>query len=94
MPSGFLPIPCGNVRRDHVVEIYRESPVFRALRNPDGYKGKCGACEFRHVCGGSRARAYALTGDYLESEPNCLYVPRAWRRQQAEAASVSQACFS
>ena len=75
-PSGFLPVSCGNVRRDHVVQVYRESPVFRALRDPDGYKGKCGVCEYRNVCGGSRARAYAVTGDYLESEPYCVYQPR------------------
>jgi len=74
-PSGFLPINCGNVRTDSLVEVYRNSPVFRALRDPNGFKGKCGVCEFRFVCGGSRGRAYALTGDYLESEPFCVYEP-------------------
>ncbi|MCX7824549.1 MAG: TIGR04053 family radical SAM/SPASM domain-containing protein [Verrucomicrobiae bacterium] len=75
-PSGFLPINCGNVRTDSLVEVYRNSPVFRALRDPNGFKGKCGVCEFRFVCGGSRARAYAITGDYLESEPFCVYEPK------------------
>lgn len=74
-PSGFLPLACGNVREGSLVEIYRRHPVFRALRDPDRYKGKCGWCEFRFVCGGSRARAYAVTGDYLESEPFCIYIP-------------------
>ena len=75
-PSGFLPIVTGNVQQNHLVDVYRYSPVFQQLRNPDGFKGKCGYCEFRYVCGGSRARAYALTGDYLESEPFCVYHPR------------------
>jgi AdoMet-dependent heme synthase len=78
-PSGLLPIKAGNVREQPLAEIYRESPIFKDLRNPDKYKGKCGVCEFRFVCGGSRSRAYAMTGDYLESEPYCVYVPKALR---------------
>ncbi len=74
-PSGFLPVTGGNVRKKTLVEIYRDSPMFRALRNPDGYRGKCGWCEFRFICGGSRARAFAVTGDYLESEPFCVHIP-------------------
>jgi AdoMet-dependent heme synthase len=81
-PSGLLPIKVGNVREQALGEIYRESPVMQALRNPDMYKGKCGQCEFRHVCGGSRSRAYAMTGDYLESEPFCVYIPKALRQKQ------------
>ncbi|MEX2105066.1 MAG: SPASM domain-containing protein, partial [Bacilli bacterium] len=80
-PSGFLPINCGNVREQPLADIYRNSPVFKELRNPDLYKGKCGVCEFRHVCGGSRARAYAMTGDYLESEPFCTYIPLTLRKK-------------
>ncbi len=76
-PSGFLEIPAGNVRLDDPVEIYRNSPLFQQLRDPDQLKGKCGACEFRMICGGSRARAYAWTGDPLESDPLCAYVPRS-----------------
>ena len=78
-PSGLLPIKVGNVREHHLADIYRESPILQNLRNPDLYKGKCGVCEFRNVCGGSRSRAYAMTGDYMESEPFCVYIPQALR---------------
>ncbi|MFA1611835.1 TIGR04053 family radical SAM/SPASM domain-containing protein [Halobellus rubicundus] len=74
-PSGFLPQSAGNVRSDSLVERYRESDLFRSLRDPDALRGKCGACEFRHICGGSRSRAFAHTGDPLESDPLCAYVP-------------------
>lgn len=74
-PSGFLPLTAGNVRRDDPVEIYRNHELFRALRDPDRLKGKCGVCEYRTVCGGSRARAYAMMGDPLAAEPFCTYVP-------------------
>ena len=79
-PSGFLPLAAGNVRRDDIVEVYRNSPLFRALRDRSRLKGKCGVCEYRDVCGGSRARAYAATGDYMESEPFCAHVPARWQR--------------
>lgn len=79
LPSGLLPIKVGNVREKPLAEIYRESPVLKELRNPDLYKGKCGVCEYRFVCGGSRSRTYAVTGDYLESEPYCVYIPMAMR---------------
>lgn len=75
-PSGFLPIDCGNVRALGLTQTYRENPLFRALRDPDGFSGKCGRCEFRKVCGGSRARAYAAFGDPLGSDPACSYEPR------------------
>lgn len=81
-PSGLLPIKVGNIREQSLSDIYRNSPVLQELRNPDLYKGKCGQCEFRHVCGGSRSRAYAMTGDYLESEPFCVYIPKALRKKQ------------
>lgn len=74
-PSGFLPLTCGNVRTDNLLSVYRRSPVFQALRDSDGLRGKCGQCEYRKICGGSRARAYALTGDYLAADPCCLYQP-------------------
>lgn len=83
-PSGLLPVKAGNVRETPLAEIYRESPIFKTLRNPDGFKGKCGVCEFRYVCGGSRSRAYAMTGDYLESEPFCVYIPKALREKQGQ----------
>ena len=74
-PSGFLPLTAGNVRRDSVVRVYREHPLFLALRDPERLAGRCGRCEFRAVCGGSRARAFALTGDVLAEDPACEYVP-------------------
>jgi radical SAM protein len=77
-PSGFLPVVCGNVRERSLKEIYRHSPVMKQLRDKSLLKGKCGACEFKSLCGGSRARAYAVTGDYLESDPYCAYIPKAW----------------
>lgn len=76
-PSGFLPLECGNVRDRSVVDIYRNHQVFRELRQFNLLKGKCGPCEFRDACsGGSRARAYAVTGDYLAEEPSCAYIPK------------------
>ncbi len=74
-PSGFLPLPGGNVREQSFVDIYRDSPLFRDLRDYSKLKGKCGVCDFRAVCGGSRARAYAVCDDYLESDPYCVYQP-------------------
>ncbi len=74
-PSGFLPLPAGNVRSSWLLPIYRTAPLFRALRNPDGLRGKCGRCEYRSLCGGSRARAYAVTGDLLAEEPLCPFQP-------------------
>lgn len=74
-PSGFLPVRTGNVRTDDIVELYRQHPVFTGLRDVTAFKGRCGRCEYAEVCGGSRARAFAWTGDYLESDPLCPYVP-------------------
>jgi radical SAM protein len=76
-PSGFLPQSTGNIRKQSLAEIYRDSPLFRMLRDPSQLKGKCGACEFKEICGGSRARAYALTGDVMAEEPCCVYQPRS-----------------
>ncbi|HSJ64233.1 MAG TPA: TIGR04053 family radical SAM/SPASM domain-containing protein [Gemmatimonadaceae bacterium] len=80
MPSGFLPIRAGNVRTGDLVRVYRDSPIFQNLRDRSLLKGKCGVCEYRSVCGGSRARAYAMTGDYLESDPFCAHVPSRYER--------------
>ncbi|HET8945701.1 MAG TPA: TIGR04053 family radical SAM/SPASM domain-containing protein [Candidatus Polarisedimenticolia bacterium] len=74
-PSGFLPLTAGNVRTDSPVDIYRRHPIFTALRDPDRLQGRCGRCEFRRACGGSRARAYAATGDSLAEDPLCGYQP-------------------
>ncbi len=76
-PSGFLPLRAGNVRETSLAAAYRESPVFRELRDPDRLRGRCGRCEFRASCGGSRARAFALTGDHLATDPWCAYQPQA-----------------
>jgi radical SAM protein len=80
-PSGFLPLSAGNVRTDDLVEVYRSHELFRSLRDRGRLQGKCGACEFRFVCGGSRARAYAMTGDPLASDPLCAYQPPAWHKR-------------
>lgn len=74
-PAGFLPLECGRFPHDSVVDVYQNHPTFRALRDPDQFHGKCGECDYRQVCGGSRARAYAVTGDPLGAEPDCVYVP-------------------
>ncbi len=80
-PSGFLPITCGVFPFDHVVDVYQRSSTFQLLRDPTALHGKCGACEFRQICGGSRARAYALTGDLCAEEPDCIYIPPARQEQ-------------
>ncbi len=87
-PSGFLPISGGNVRRQSLAEIYRESPLFKSLRDTANLKGKCGRCEFREICGGSRARAYAVSGSPYAEEPCCVYEPK----RQASSETVEVAC--
>jgi radical SAM protein with 4Fe4S-binding SPASM domain len=74
-PSGFLPLTAGNVRGASPAEIYRSSSLFKDLRNPDVLKGRCGRCEYRTICGGSRSRAFALVGDPLATDPWCGYEP-------------------
>jgi AdoMet-dependent heme synthase len=74
-PSGFLPMRAGNVRQDDLVTVYREHPLFLALRDPARLGGRCGRCEWRDRCGGSRARAYAASGDPLAEDPGCAYQP-------------------
>jgi len=75
-PSGFLPLSVGNVRTLPLAEAYRESDLFRALRDPDRLQDRCGRCEFRSICGGSRARAFAMTGSLFAADPWCTYEPR------------------
>jgi radical SAM protein with 4Fe4S-binding SPASM domain len=74
-PSGFLPLKAGNVKQQELGEIYTSSELFVSLRDNRNLKGKCGRCEFRDLCGGSRARAWAMTGDVFESDPLCMYQP-------------------
>lgn len=77
-PSGFLPLSAGNIRKQPLASIYRESALFRNLRDTSRLEGKCGACEFKEVCGGSRSRAFALTGNPYAEEPCCSYVPKGY----------------
>jgi len=75
-PCGYLPVIAGDLRKQKFVDIWRDAEVFNALRDTGNLKGKCGCCEFRNVCMGCRARAFAATGDYLDEEPFCVYEPR------------------
>jgi radical SAM protein len=74
-PSGFFPVSGGNVLEDSLTDVYRNSDLFLALRDTSQRRGKCGICEYRNICGGSRSRAYALTGDFLAEDPRCVYQP-------------------
>jgi radical SAM protein with 4Fe4S-binding SPASM domain len=82
-PSGFLPLPAGNVRAQSLSEIYRESPLFRTLRDPSALLGRCGRCEYSEICGGSRSRAYALCGNSLATDPWCGYQPAGLAPERA-----------
>lgn len=77
---GFLDVKCGDLKEQSFGEVWRESPVFRQMRDLDGYHGRCGYCEYRRYCGGCRARAYEITGDYLAEEPFCVYEPKASKK--------------
>ncbi len=81
-PTGFLPIHCGEFPRQSVVDVYQNSPTFKMLRDADQLQGKCGVCEFRNVCGGSRARAFAVSGSPMAAEPDCSYIPPRWHGSQ------------
>ena len=89
-PSGFLPISAGNVRNQSLTEIYRYSPLFVGLRETANLNGKCGVCEFREVCGGSRARSYALTGDMFAEEPCCIWQPKSMNNAQVTSRTPDQ----
>jgi radical SAM protein len=78
-PSGFLPIRCGNVRQEGLTGTYRDHALFHVLRDPGRLEGKCGACPFKRLCGGSRARAFAVHGRVTAEDPGCAYVPKGWR---------------
>ena len=88
-PSGFLPLSAGNVRGDSLVDVYRQSALFERLRRPESFTGKCGVCEYRRLCGGSRARAFALTGDPFGSDPRCAYRPASHPAALLEAPSAA-----
>jgi radical SAM protein len=87
-PSGFLPIHAGNIKQTPLQEIYRNAPIFKSLRDTSKLEGKCGACEYKEICGGSRARAYAVTGDPLAQEPCCIYQPKNWDPELESEASA------
>lgn len=88
-PSGFLPLSAGNVRTRSLAELYQETPLFQALRDPNRLEGKCGRCEFRNICGGSRSRAYAVTGNPFAAEPFCSYRPGSLGRKSDQEGSPS-----
>lgn len=73
---GFLPIPAGNIRQQSFKQIYQQSPLFLELRNHSLLKGKCGACEYKTICGGCRARALSIYKNHLQEEPYCIYTPK------------------
>ena len=84
-PSGFLPVSAGNVRSESLSDLYRNSPLFTALRDSANLEGKCGRCEYREICGGSRARAHAVTGNMFAEEPCCVYNPKRQAKELEEA---------
>jgi len=88
-PCGYLPAIAGDLRKQSFAEIWNDSAVFAMLRDDDNLKGKCGCCEFRHVCMGCRARAFAATGDYLAEEPFCVYTPGTSNRMIRETAGAT-----
>jgi radical SAM protein with 4Fe4S-binding SPASM domain len=88
-PCGYLPAIAGDLRKQSFAEIWNDSDVFAQLRDDDNLKGKCGCCEFRHVCMGCRARAYAATGDFLAEEPFCVYEPGT-SNQMIRAAAIKR----
>ena len=91
-PSGFLPINTGRYPKDSIVDLYQNHPVFRELRDPDLLRGKCGYCDYRQVCGGSRARAKAVCGSHLDSEPDCAYLPPDPPNSNPEPQRSPQPC--
>jgi len=76
-PCGYLPAIAGDLRKEKFADIWANAKVFNELRDTGNLKGKCGCCEFRNVCMGCRARAFAATGDYLDPEPFCMYEPKS-----------------
>ena len=88
-PSGFLPLRAGNVRTDDLVEVYRAHGLFQSLRDPNRLGGRCGVCEYRDCCGGSRARAWAATGDPLAEDPGCAWQPDTGARRLAGGSDAT-----
>lgn len=80
---GYLDVEAGNIREQSFGEIWQNSTLFHDLRDFTNIKGKCGICEYKNICGGCRARAYAVTGDYLQEEPYCIHVPIGLQKTNA-----------
>lgn len=80
LPCSYFPKPAGNIRKKSFKDIWENSELFKDMRNFKEYKGRCGSCEYVNVCGGCRARAYAVTGDYMDEEPFCGYIPYKIRK--------------
>jgi radical SAM protein with 4Fe4S-binding SPASM domain len=75
-PCGYLPVHCGNILETNLTDIWQGNPDLSCMADSANLEGKCGACEFRKVCGGCRARAYAASQNYLAEEPFCAYQPK------------------
>jgi len=88
-PSGFLPLSAGSIREQGLATIYRDSALFRNLRDTSKLEGKCGSCEFKEICGGSRSRAYALTGNPHAEEPCCSYIPKGYVQPVAKLKTTT-----
>ncbi|MBV9087262.1 MAG: SPASM domain-containing protein, partial [Acidobacteriaceae bacterium] len=84
-PCGYLPVKAGDLRQQTFAEVWSDSQVFEQLRDTGNLKGKCGCCEFRNICMGCRARAFAASGDMLAEEPFCIYQPKTLERAKASA---------
>lgn len=82
-PCGYFPVESGHVRQQTFDSVWADSPVFERLRDNGNLGGKCNPCEFKEVCGGCRARAYSITGDYMAEEPYCTYVPAVVKKARA-----------
>ena len=87
-PCGYLPVMAGDLRKQTFADVWENSQVFHTLRDTESLKGKCGYCEFRNICMGCRARAFAATGDYMDEEPFCIYQPKTKDAKSPEARHV------
>jgi radical SAM protein len=88
-PSGFLPLVAGTVRTASLADVYRQQALFVRLRQPETFSGKCGWCSFQQLCGGSRSRAFAATGDAFASDPTCIHQPKRQLQGASEPGSAT-----
>jgi radical SAM protein with 4Fe4S-binding SPASM domain len=87
-PCGYLPVIAGDLNKQSFAEVWQQSRIFAELRDTRNLKGKCGCCEFRNICMGCRARAFAASGDYLDEEPFCVYQPRMLSEKMSEPSGT------